>query len=141
MEDAQREAELRQKELEYTRKRLRFVIVLLILTFSALAAAAYFGWNAHQRKLEAEIAREEAKEQQAAAIKNLNDYKAENAAKDSLIFKDLDERSTIIVNNGGCPEEFLRTMRQIALHHPDSSRMKEKLHTLQSRNIDCEVED
>lgn len=140
MEEAQREAELRQKELESTRKRLRLVIGLLVLTLSALAAAAYFGWNAHQRKLEAEIAWGEAKEQQTAAIKNLNDYKAENVAKDSLIFKDLDERSTIIVNNGGCAEKFLRTMRQIALHHPDSLRMKEKLHALQSRNVDCEDE-
>jgi hypothetical protein len=117
---------MQQAELAKARKRLRAVGSLLVLALFALLAAGYSWVNANRQK---GIADEQAKNAQAA----LANYQSEQAAKNRLEFDNLASRAQVIIYNAdGCPNEILKEMRQIADVHPDSTKMKTIIQSIQS---------
>ena len=143
-EETRQQAELKEKELVATRRQLRLVRGLLILALLALITAAYFAWDANQKKQEADNAKAEAqtnltraKEQTDVAKKALADAQREFAAKERLRFTNMETRANTILDVGGCPIDLLTDMRAIAESHPDSIRMRDQLIFLQNKNPSC----
>lgn len=136
---AQREAEAeRQKrELVATRRRLNMVRGLLALAVLTLLVAAYSGYRANQQRLTAEKERANALKQTERAERALTNFQRENAAREQLEFNGKESRANAILEAGGCPEDLFREMAEIADRHPDSTKLRDKIKTLQLKNPSC----
>lgn len=130
-EEAHAEARRLKAEAEKTRRQLRTVQGLLV---AAVLALVFAGWQ----YFEADKAKQRADQKTLDAEKALNDYKAEQAAKVLLEFKNKESRANIILDNGGCPIDLLQEMRVIANSHPDSVQLRSNIQSLQSKNVNCQ---
>ncbi len=129
-----------QEELAKTQKRLRTVYALLGFAIIALLAAGYFWKDSTRQKdiaKEAELLAMSQKDSAIAAridvdhaLKKVNEKIAIISKKD---FEDLNKRSEIITNTGGCPVEILNQMDSIAAVHPDSSAMKSAINLVRRK--------
>lgn len=137
-EEAHAEARRLKAEAEKTRRQLRTVQGLLVAAVLALVFAGWQYFEADQAKQRAEEQRMIADQKTLDAEKALNDYKTEQAAKALLEFKNKESRANIILDNGGCPIDLLKEMREIANGHPDSVQLRKNIQALQSKNKNCQ---
>ncbi len=102
------------------------VMLLLALTAGAVGLAV---WALGQQN--------EAERQKTIAEKALANFRAAQAEKALLEFKNAETRANIIIEAGGCPDELFPSMRFLAGQHPDSTRLKEKIQSIEQKSTDC----
>lgn len=136
---SEKEAEKRRhrEELVNTRKRLQMVRSLLGVAVVAFLAALYFGFDSNKQKKFAETQRQTAIAEREKTQKALDEVYKEQGKRAKITFEDLKRRSANIMLAGGCPDDLLKEMLEIAAWHPDSNAMRLGLNELYSLNKNC----
>lgn len=125
-----RKIRLDREERAAAARRIRRLSLLAVLLLTIVAGAVGFAaWALRQR--------DEAETQKAIAEQALADFRAEQAAKVLLEFKNLETRAGTILSAGGCPSELIQQLRNIASEHPDSIQMRQNISLLQAKNSNC----
>lgn len=101
-------------------RRLALVVLLLLALTTGAVGLAVWAWG-----------------QQQIAAKALDDFRAAQAAKALLAFKNVEARVNIILEADGCPEELFPEMYLLAGQHPDSIRLKGEIQNLQQKSVHC----
>ena len=117
------EAQRQKQELEKARKQLRRLLGLLFVMIVAVGLAGYFYWQATQEKEKSD--------------NRLNAFLQEQADKERIQFRALEERANTILDADGCPKDILQEMETIATTHPDSLDFSVTIDSLVQKNPDC----
>ncbi len=117
------EAERQKRELQKARRQLRRLLGLLFVMIFAVVLAGYFYWQATLEQEKAE--------------KRLDDFLQEEADKERLQFRSLEDRANTILEANMCPKDILKEMQSIASGHPDSLNFKTVIDSLIQKNPDC----
>jgi hypothetical protein len=117
---------LEQEERDAAGRVSLLAVLLLAIVAGAVGFAA---WALGQR--------DEAEKQKAKVEQVLADFRAEQAAKALLEFKNLETRANTILSAGGCPSELIQQLHDIASEHPDSIQMRQNISLLQAKNSNC----
>lgn len=119
----QAEAQRQKMELEKAKKQLRRLLGLLFIMIIAVGLAGYFYWQATQEKEKSD--------------NRLNAFLQEQADKERIQFRALEDRANTILDAEGCPQDILQEMQTIADTHPDSLKFRITIDSLGQKNPDC----
>ncbi len=124
-----------EKALQITKERQRKrLIQALIITALAAIIAVGAGFFANEKRIEADenriladLRRDTAELRKIEAERNLRNFLIEQTKKDSIRFKNFNDRTFDLLNTGRCPEDILSEMKLIANSHRDSITMKNRI--------------
>ncbi len=116
-EDARAEAENQKATAEKNairaRQRTRLAVAITALALLLSLVAGYLAIGIQQQKIQIQAKGEQ-------ILQALNQFKREQAEKNLLQFNNLKTRATVILGEGGCPEDLFKEMDGLATFHPDS---------------------
>lgn len=129
----------RKKAIEELKRRRKITLIASLAILMAILAfiAAVVAWNA-QSDLKNTL--KDLKTQEQKAVQALEDYIAEEKAKDLLRFKGLKSRVVSILEANLCPKDLLLEMKDIADKYPEIEDLQESIKTyqeLQDKNPEC----
>jgi len=118
-EVADQERNLKEK----AQRQLRLLRFYFILVLVAFGTSVYFNRKAVAARIDAQRA--------------LSNFQESEAKKAVLSFNNLESRANVILEVGGCPNDFIKEMKEIAIKHPDSLILFDKIKALMLKNPSC----